>query len=113
MSRISNTQAKSYVDRREVFETTNKTMYALQKPESRYAVYSYGSHFPMYVYDAVAGQWFGNADTYSRTTSRHQSHARPSTDDIMWLNTDQMRHLAKYGYVNACADRILGDAHVC
>jgi len=111
MTRIANKEAKAYVNRREVFETTNKTMYALQKPEGRYAVYSYGSHFPMYVYDAVAGQWFGNADKYSVTTSRHQSQARPDVDDIMWLDTDQMRHLAKRGYVNACADRIIGDAN--
>ena len=70
--------------------------------DNLYVVYSYGTHFPMYVYDASAsvfdergnalgkGVWLGNTDRYSVTTSKHQSTTRPSTVH-KWLNTEQLK----------------------
>lgn len=48
----------------------------------QYVVYSYGIHFPMYVFAPLpdgsgAYCWYGNSDKYSPTTSRHQSACRP------------------------------------
>ena len=43
-----------------------------------YCVFSYGSHFPMYVFDGVIGEWIANNDKYSSTTSRHQSKCKPN-----------------------------------
>jgi hypothetical protein len=69
---------------------------------SLYVVYSYGTHFPMYVYDASAsvfdehgnalgkGVWLGNTDRYSVTTSKHQGKTRPNTVH-KWLNTEQLK----------------------
>jgi hypothetical protein len=51
-----------------------------------YVIYSYGSHFPMYVWDETAKIWLGNSDKYSRTTSTHQSKYRPS-EVAKWLLT--------------------------
>jgi hypothetical protein len=42
-----------------------------------YVVYSYGLHFPMYVYDYAADKWYENTDKYSSTTSKQQGQARP------------------------------------
>lgn len=76
-----------------------------------YCVYSYGQHFPMYVYDSEAtlfdekgnpirkGVWLGNTDRYSVTTSKHQGKCRPRTVD-KWLNTEQLKDVIyEGGYV--------------
>jgi hypothetical protein len=44
-----------------------------------YIVYSYGHHFPLYIYDEQAQAWCGNSDYYSQTTSRHKTLAKPQT----------------------------------
>lgn len=63
-----------------------------------YAVYSYGSHFPIYFYDKETDQWYGNNEKYSSTTSRHQSYARPTaSEDIKWVSNAALQYLTKYG----------------
>ena len=52
-----------------------------------YVVYSYGFHFPMYIYDRQAGIWIGSKDKHSVSTTRHQSHCRPSAEIKCWLDT--------------------------
>lgn len=42
-----------------------------------YVVYSYGLHFPMYVFDFATSTWYANTDKYSTTTGKHKSQARP------------------------------------
>jgi hypothetical protein len=78
------------------------SVFATWVSNSLYVVYSYGTHFPMYVYDAVAsvfdeygnalgkGVWLGNSDRYSVTTSKHQGKTRPYQVH-KWLNTEQLK----------------------
>lgn len=47
-----------------------------------YTVYSYGNHFPMYVYDFAMGMWYGHSKHYSNTTNRHQAMTRPSGEIV-------------------------------
>lgn len=73
-----------------------------------YVVYSYGTHFPMYVYDAGAsvfdergsvvskGVWLGNTDRYSVTTSKHQGKTRPNTVH-KWLDTESLKDVIHEG----------------
>jgi hypothetical protein len=73
-----------------------------------YCVYSYGFHFPMYVYDMLAprlddkgnicgaGLWLGNSDKYSTTTTRHQNKCRPRETD-KWLSTDGLKDVIRKG----------------
>lgn len=73
-----------------------------------YVVYSYGTHFPMYVYDASAcvfggfgnvlskGVWLGNTNKYSTTTSRHQSKCRPDTVH-KWMDTEGLKDVIHQG----------------
>ena len=73
-----------------------------------YCVFSYGAHFPMYVFDSTSfvydehgnpirkGVWLGNTDKYSPTTSRHQNKCRPRTVD-KWLNTEQLKDTIEQG----------------
>ena len=93
MIRIANNKARDFVARREEFQGSNMFGSWLDREgEKLYIVYSYGSHFPMYIYDNDANEWIANSDKYSRSTTRHQSQARPlsSGTDLYWLNTSEM-----------------------
>lgn len=61
-----------------------------------YTVYSYGDHFPMYVWDELAGAWYGNAEKYSRTTSKHMSKLYPGNVNC-YLDTDELREISLVG----------------
>lgn len=63
-----------------------------------YVIYSYGHHFPMYVYDEESGQWLGNKAKYSRTTSTHQSKYRPS-EVAEWFDTAELKAIVDCGLV--------------
>lgn len=55
------------------------SLYGTQKMaadgETMYVVYSYGEHWPLFVYHA--GVWYENEDRYSVTTSKHRSASHP------------------------------------
>jgi hypothetical protein len=107
--RVANCNCRDSVESRTPFEGSN--MYANWQAysvnteseySSNYVVYSYGSHFPMYVYCEVTDQWFGNNGRYSRTTSRHQTQARPHNTNgkpIIWLTTEQLIDITNHGFV--------------
>ncbi len=111
MKKISNYQMREYTTHRKTFRTNNETVYARYESRSNtdkdlYVVYSYGEHFPMYVYDDETHSWFGNEDKYSTTTSKHQTLAKPDTDDMTMLPTDALVDMvALGGYREYCAER--------
>lgn len=75
--RIANRNSFAYTSRLKPFVGNN--MYAeWGGPQmSLYIVYSYGEHFPMYIYDEQRGVWYINEDKYSMSTSKHQSQSYP------------------------------------
>jgi len=89
--RISNYEAKGWVNSRQEFNASN--IHARWHGD-RYVVYSYGDHFPMYIYDSSKHIWIGNADKYSVTTSKHQSQTRPY-DVTFYCNTEAMQAIAR------------------
>jgi hypothetical protein len=76
MDKIANKNASVVVSECKEFKGSNT--FGVWEHEMCYVVYSYGKHFPMYVYDAISHAWFGNYDKYSQTTSKHMSQCRPS-----------------------------------
>ena len=111
METITNKQMCEYTTYHIPFRNSTGTVFAEEPPNSfegqdLYVVYSYGEHFPIYVYDYQSEMWFGNDDKYSPTTSRHQTMAEPEVDDIQWLNTDELNRIIYCGgYRNYCSDR--------
>jgi hypothetical protein len=112
MSSISNKQARNYVERMEIFKTSNGTIWSDHNlVANTYTVYSYGEHFPMYVYDYSTGEWYGNKDRYymggkpSVTTSRHQSMTRPH-NVAGWYDTATMQRISLHGLTGALAHRL-------
>ena len=100
--KIANKNASEYVNSRKQFQGSNMFGKWLDTGNGRteshmlYAVFSYGSHFPMYIYDPKESKWLGNTDKYSQSTTRQQQHSRPSHVDI-WYNTEQMKEVVYHG----------------
>jgi hypothetical protein len=71
-----------------------------------YTVYSYGGHYPMYVYDYEACQWYGNADKSTATTERHKNLVRPYSV-AQWVDNNTLQRIAYGGIVNTTALRMM------
>jgi hypothetical protein len=85
-----------------------------QEQQEWYVVFSYGEHFPIYVYIPATNTWYANNDKYSRSTTRHQSQARPlnTTAPLHWLSADRMKLLAHSGYAALAKLRVVHGAEV-
>lgn len=111
--RIANGKASYHVGNREIFEGSHlfselRTIREdglrgvireqLQEPLEVYAVFSYGHHFPLYVYRN--GTWYGNKDKYSPTTSKQAGQARPyNAAVIVPKNTKELQALCNVDYL--------------
>ena len=88
---IANYRARAYVQRKEHFDGAHIfARWQVKRSDNKmgrskqtlYVVYSYGHHFPMFVYDADANVWVENSDRYSVTTSKHRTQLHPLCDTI-------------------------------
>ena len=83
MNKTANKDCASYVTKREEFKGSNlfgewdgaSDYFDISDTYTPYVVYSYGRHFPIYLY--LNGVWYENTDKYSVSTSKHQTQARP------------------------------------
>jgi len=60
---------------------------------TRYVVFSYGNHWPLYIWDVTTEQWYGNFSRFGVTTSKHFTQARPAgltSADIIPLHVEDM-----------------------
>lgn len=85
-AKIPNKQAREYVQELKPFTASNifaEWITVKYREEDRwkdrriYVVFSYGKHWPLFVYDGQAEVWFENTERHSSTTSRHRSQAHP------------------------------------
>ncbi|WP_212634847.1 hypothetical protein, partial [Salmonella enterica] len=82
--RTTTRKCRQYV--RECTPFTAANIFSTINNNGLYVVYSYGEHFPLFIYDHNSDTWLENSDGYSRTTSQHRSKAHPHTDTIK-INT--------------------------
>lgn len=101
--RVANSNARKYVQQRKPFQGNNT--YGTYV-DDRYVVYSYGEHWPLFVYDD--GRWFANSDRYSHTTSKHRSQLHPLTDCTL-LPLSGICDLADYGFLGTLTRRLVGE----
>jgi hypothetical protein len=94
--KIANRDARSYVQKCKAFEGSN--LYATWTSPYLYVVYSYGTHYPMFVYDCLAEEWFENSLKWSQSTGRQRTQARPLTDTTPMSHED-MQIIACEGIV--------------
>lgn len=76
-SRVPNKDARIFVQEHEPFRGSNT--FAEQRhlggEEPAYIVFSYGYHWPLFIY--TGGKWYENADRYSVSTSKHRNQLHP------------------------------------
>jgi hypothetical protein len=108
MPRLANAETRGPISRREMFKTNSGAVYPRREGKDGvlYVVYSYGDHFPMWVYDGHINQWFGNQDRASRTTSKQQSQTRPDVEMTMCDTTKMHKIIWWGGYTQYTAKRI-------
>lgn len=102
MKRVANQDCRDYVKCRQPFKGSNlfgKT------EEDRYVVYSYGHHWPLFVY--YRGEWYENADRASVTTSKHRTQAHPLAETTK-LPCQVMQDFAVYGWSTVMRNRLTG-----
>ena len=100
---VTNKDARAYVQQRKPFQGNNTSGTYI---EDSYVVYSYGTHFPLFVYDD--GRWFAISDRYSRATSKHRSQLHPLADCTP-LPLSGMCDLADYGFLGTLTRRLVGE----
>ena len=88
--KTSNSKAREFVERQQSFKGNNTFG---EHTAKFYVVYSYGYHFPMYVFDKVNNEWYRNSDKYSVTTSKHMNQLHPHTYDIVSKTTKELKDL--------------------
>jgi hypothetical protein len=75
--KTSGTRARTYVQSRQPFTNHNGQLFGRWETPLLYVVYSYGEHWPLFVWDGF--DWYENEDKYSATTSKHRSQTHPHT----------------------------------
>ena len=102
MPKIANNEMRGAVNKRLTFTNNNSTVYS-DNSSTLYTVWSYGRHYPMYVYDKDTSSWFGNDHKSTRTTERHKTLTRPD-GDIKWCTTEFLHSIIAAGsYAAHCA----------
>ena len=94
-TRTTNKNACSYMQNQEPFQGSNVFG---EHMNDMYVVYSYGYHFPLFVYDHTNQRWLENSDSYSSTTARHRSQLRPVSNTIK-CTTEQMQAIIRAGSI--------------
>lgn len=103
VARIANKDARKYVEELKEFQGSN--LFSQWTDPDIYVVYSYGRHYPMYIYDAKYKKWIGNKDKYSRSTTKHHSQVRPNKVDY-WLNSYEMTKCVAFGFKELIFDLV-------
>jgi len=105
--KVANSSCRPFVQEHKPFTGSNlyAVIHGYESDDERYIVYSWGEHFPMFIY--ANGCWFENEDKYSRSTTRHNTQAHPLKSTVL-LSTYWMRVLANEGYHAIAKERILG-----
>jgi hypothetical protein len=91
MARTTNAGSRVFVQARRDFQGAN--LFG-QNRGNIYVVFSYGEHWPLFIYDKRNNTWFENADRYSSTTSKHRSQSHPLTDTVKLSKAAMMQKLA-------------------
>jgi len=76
--KTSNIQCRKLVQERKPFKGNN--LFG-EQDGNLYVVYSYGHHWPLFVYSAC-GIWYENANKRSVSTSKHRMQSNPLVNTI-------------------------------
>jgi hypothetical protein len=86
----------------EFYGDANTEWHKMRDGEPMYVVYSYGEHWPLFIYHYLTDTWFENSDKRSVTTSKHRSQAHPHAPTRP-VPCSFMKDIVFYGLVEATA----------
>jgi|TARA_X000001388_G_C2215405_1_gene116988 hypothetical protein len=94
MTKISNRDARQYVQKRKEF--TGSNTFGRWVNDDNYVVFSYGEHFPMFAYKKNFG-WCTQTSKYSVTTSKHytQLHPLPDPDIVVVAGVPELQDFTR------------------
>ena len=92
MLKLRNSDVRRAVQERVEFKNNNGTLFGKWVTPFLYVVYSYGEHWPLFMWEGnfTGGAWAYNTDKYSVTTSRHFNQAHPQCDAV-GADTDTLK----------------------
>jgi len=104
MSRIKNAtlaDIRKHVQDKVEFDSTTGNLFSCiysygSRSSKRYVVFSYGGHWPLFIYDYGTKRWFENDDRYSKTTSKHRTKIHPLCGTTL-LTREEMVVIANSG----------------
>ena len=103
---VPGTNVRPYVQQKVDFNNASGSLYGSYSHSKRqYTVYSYGPHWPLFIYSNITKQWYENTDRYGTTTSKHHGQAHPHRDTI-GLCCDDMKLLDQHGPVALTKHRL-------
>ena len=111
--KTSNKNCRTLVQNRQAFTANNIFAEYITRNANgdsldtcRYVVYSYGKHFPMFIFEG--GHWYANCDKYSVSTSKHFTQANPclGQSQAIPMNTNQMHTIVRWGIAGLAAKGI-------
>lgn len=98
--RTTNSKCKEFVNECLPFVASNlyaEWVYPKNKEEpAMYVVYSWGTHFPLYIWEPVERTWFANTTGSTTSTDAHRWDARPSGNALP-LDLDTMLDIVSEG----------------
>lgn len=74
---VPNRDIDDFVRARQPVRNNSWTIVGFWVSQDIYAIFSYGLHWPLFVYSASEGVWLENEEKCSMTTSHHRMHAHP------------------------------------
>lgn len=89
--KIANHQARAHVQELKPF-VANNIFAEFRRDENgndKYVVFSYGQHWPLFIFDYQTDEWYENKSKYGVTTSKHHSQTHPHQTTIR-LHVDDM-----------------------
>ena len=104
-ARVSNCDSRKYVQSLKEFKANNIWSEWVHDTntdtaDARYVVYSYNTHWPLFIFDVRTDTWFENISKYGVTTSKHKTQSYPHTTptiDMHPLHVDDMIKVANNG----------------
>ncbi len=88
MHRTANSSARELVQQREEFRGSS-LFGCWDKELEQYAVYSYGSHWPLFIWED--GAWYENSGKYSLSTTKHRSQCHPHCETTLLTPAEMCR----------------------
>jgi len=87
----NDSEAKHFVRARREFTASKRRMFGRHSHNGLYTVFSWGTHWPLYIYDESVDQWYGCNEKHTVSTNRHAKVCQPvHNEDIEWRNHSLM-----------------------